>query len=68
MSYWLMEDDMALPHFLHYRLFLQDKYKTTVTDGFPAQPPAMQSIDGFLGFSLNKLLNKQSSCRWFDTP
>ena len=39
-----------------------------VTGGFPSQRPVMRCFDDFLDMRLNKLLNKQWSCRWFVTP
>ena len=39
-----------------------------VNGGFPSEGPVMLPIDVFFDFSLNKLLNKQWSCQWFDTP
>ena len=35
-----------------------------VTGGFPSQRVIMWSFDVLFDVSLNKLLNKQSSCRW----
>ena len=36
------------------------------TSNFPTEGPVMQSFDVFFVRSLNMLLNKQSSCLWFD--
>ena len=39
-----------------------------VTGGFPHKRPVMRRFDDFCVVSLIKLLNKQSSCRCFETP
>ena len=38
-----------------------------VAGGLLEQKPVMQSVDVFFMVSLNKLLNKQYGCRWFET-
>ena len=38
------------------------------SDGFPSQRPVTQSFDVFFDVRLNKRLNKQSRCWWFETP
>ena len=37
-----------------------------ITGGFPLREPATDSFDVFIVVSPRKLLNKQSSCRWFE--
>ena len=39
-----------------------------VTGGFPSQRPVTQSFDVFFELCVNKRWNKQSRCRWFETP
>ena len=39
-----------------------------VTGVFPSQRPVTWSFDVFFHVSLNKLLRKQSRCRWSETP
>ena len=39
----------------------------SLTRGFPSKRPVTQSFDVFFGIRLNKQLNKQSRCRWFET-
>ena len=39
-----------------------------VTGGFPSQSPVKRRFDVFFYVRLNKRLNKQWSCRWFETP
>ena len=39
-----------------------------VTGRFPSQRPVTQSFNVFFDLHLNKQLNKQSRCRWFETP
>ena len=39
-----------------------------VTGGFPSQRASNASFGVFFDVSLNKMLNKQSSCRRFETP
>ena len=39
-----------------------------VTGGFPSQRTGNLDFDVFFDVSLNKRLNKPSSCRWFETP
>ena len=36
-------------------------------DGFPSQRVSIEGIDVFCDAGLNKLVNKFSSCRWFET-
>ena len=36
--------------------------------GFPSQKAMIQSFDDFLVAGMDKLLNKQSSYRWYETP
>ena len=38
------------------------------TGGFPSQRSVTQSFDIFFDVRLNKWLNKQPRCRWFETP
>ena len=40
----------------------------TVTDGFPSQKPVTRSFDVSFDLRLNKRLNIQSRCQWFETP
>ena len=53
-------DVMTWKRFPHYWLFV----KGPVTNGFLSQGTVMRNFD----VSLNEPLNKQSSCRWFETP
>ena len=39
-----------------------------VTGEFHSQRPVTRSFDVFFDLRLNKLLSKQSRCRWFETP
>ena len=39
-----------------------------VSGGFPSQRPVTRSLDIFFDLNLNKQLNKQSRCWWFETP
>ena len=39
----------------------------SVTGGFSSQRPVTRSFDVFLDLRVNKRLNKQSRCRWFET-
>ena len=39
-----------------------------VTGGFPSQRPVTRSFEVFFDVRLNKRLNKQSRCRWFERP
>ena len=41
---------------------------TSVTGEFPSQSPVTRSFCAFFDLRLNKLLNKQSWCWWFETP
>ena len=38
------------------------------TRGLPSQRPVTRSFHVFFDLRLNKRLNKQSRCRWFETP
>ena len=40
----------------------------SLTRGFPSKRSVTQSFDVFFGMRLNKRLNKQTRCRWFETP
>ena len=40
----------------------------SVTGGFPSQRPVTRNFDVFFDVRLSKRLNKQSRCRWFETP
>ena len=50
---------------LHYWHFVRDIHQSLVDS--PHQGPVMLSFDIFFDVSLNKPLNKQLSCQWFDT-
>ena len=39
-----------------------------ITRGFPSQMPVIRSFDVFFDLRLNKLSNKHSGRRWFETP
>ena len=39
----------------------------TVTGGFPLQMSVTRNFDVFFDVCLNKRLNKQSRCQWFET-
>ena len=39
-----------------------------VTSGFPSQKPVTQSFGVLFGGRLNKRLNQQWMCQWFETP
>ena len=41
---------------------------SSVTGEFPVQRPVTRSFDVFSDLRLNKRLNKQSRCRWAETP
>ena len=50
----------------HYWLLVREN--SPLTGEFPSQGPATRSFDVFFDMCLNKLLDKQSRRRWFETP
>ena len=60
------EEFKTWKYFTHYWAFCEGN--PPVTGGFPSQRSEMWSFGGLFEVSLNKLLNKQSSCWWFETP
>ena len=56
-------DDMGM---LNYWLFVRRNHEALVY--FPHNGPARQTFDVYFVVSLNKLLNKQLSCQWFEMP
>ena len=59
-SWWRYE----MEHFPRYWPFVR---RTTVTGGFSSQRASDTELWCFLGVRLNRRLNKQWKCRWFET-
>ena len=64
-QYYFHDDIMIWKNFLHHWPFQRRNHWSPFDS--PPKGPAME-FDFFFDDSLNKLLNKQSSCQWFEMP
>ena len=68
MGQWLPSHDdiMEGKRFPNHGPFVGENHRSPVDS--PHKRPVIRSFDVSFDVSLYKLLDKQSSCRWFETP